>query len=651
MVVSTLTITLSTTDAAAIKLTDGLAKNTSTTFMSFEFYTAQDMAGNQLPAVTTSAALPFSALEADTTPPLLDAFIFDVSNPEQTLMHLIFSEPVDVDVITFTDIAVQSRFASRDGVSYQLTGGSIVSTSLFTVVVALLSTDVTAMKLIPGLIRSKQSTYLAVNAGMTVDLAGNALLPYLDGAALSCQSFVRDKSPPEITQSIFNANDGTLTFVFNEPVLLATVDVSALTIQLSAALGGLSLVSFGNNDARYSLTTMSTVSFPTTLSKTMIIILAQSDLDELKGRYPLLSSREHTWFSYTPLLVEDTSQNSITQVRATAPVQATNFILDTTRPTVRTYTLDMNTLIVSLLFSESIKTSTVQLSELTIQSIETRRFGSHSVLNESTFTVGAGAGSNLLKVRIGENTAAYMKLYGIGATQSQSYLSWSDNFIADNSDNYLAPLWDGSVLGEILYFIFYYFVTLIVVYVYCIYYLGFTPRAPDVILLDTTAPVLRRWFLHRQSTTISAYFFFDEPVHLQSLVDFAVYFTDRKVSTGRPVTFGTTPMALASTLALFPPTITYSNRNRNVVVQLTNYCVDHNETSLSDVCLVSTDSNMNLFAFLNQTATPSRGYFLSAAAGTFSDYATTPNPSKLITERNAVAEGKTGMMVLSLISL
>jgi len=448
MSVATLTLTLSLTDSAALKLSPNFATSLTRTFLSFVPYTAEDMAGNQLPAISTTAARQFDVLVVDTVDPTLDAFKFDLTATEGTLLTLIFSEPVKTDMMNLTALTIQSRFASRDGVRYRITGGSILSSEYNVVTVLLLTSDVTAMKLIPGLIRSKQSTYLVVDPNFTTDLAGNVLKPYLDGGALSCFEYVRDNSPPVIVQSIYDSNNGKITFIFNEPVVLSDVDVTALTVQLPVSLGGSLLISFGNTQARYTLSSMSSVSNSTLLSNVLEIVLSQTDQNELKQRFPLVSAKEYTYFSYTPLFVQDTSSNAIKQVKSTAPVQVTDYLVDTTRPTIATYELNMDKQLVTLTFSEAIQATSVDLSQLTIQTIETRRFGFFAVLNESTFTVGTGALSNTLKISIGDNKFSYMKSVGIGSDQFHSFLSWTDTFVADNSGNFLRPLWDASVLGS-----------------------------------------------------------------------------------------------------------------------------------------------------------------------------------------------------------
>lgn len=451
--IATLTIDLSLTDAAAIKLSPGLATSVSSIFLTFVPYTAQDMAGNELPAISASTARQFDTLVVDTVDPTLDAFTFDLTSADGTLLNLIFSEPVDTSVMNMTGLTIQSRFASRDGVRYRLTGGSVLSSYLNTVSVRLLASDVTAMKLISGLIRSKQSTYLVVDPNFTNDLAGNVLVPYLDGAALACLEYVRDRSPPQIAQSIYDSNNGKIIFIFNEPVVLGTVDVTALTVQLPVSLGGNALVSFGNTPARYTLTSMSSVSNANELSNTLEIVLSQTDQNELKQRFPLVSAKEYTYFSYTSLFAEDTSSNAIKQVKATAPVQVTDYLIDNTRPVVVSYALNMNTQLITLVFSEAVQVSSVDLSQLTIQSIETRRFGFSTPLNMSTFTVGTGALSSVVRITIGEERFAYMKSVGIGSDQYHSFLSWTDSFVADNSGNYLRPLWDGSVLGKKIFIV------------------------------------------------------------------------------------------------------------------------------------------------------------------------------------------------------
>jgi hypothetical protein len=161
--------------------------------------------------------------------------------------------------------------------------------------------------------------------------------------------------------------------------------------------------------------------------------------------------------------------------------------------------------------------------------------------------------------------------------------------------------------------------------------------------LDTQAPVLQRWFLHRTATSLTAHLLFDEPVRLVNSSDLLVRFTTRIAATGRPAIFGTAAMALSSPLALFPPTVQYAQDNRKIELKLSNYCASHSEMSLTAPCLLSKNPADNLFAFLNQTATAGTGYFLALEEGVVDDFATAANPSERVGERRALAERGPGI--------
>lgn len=64
--------------------------------------------------------------------------------------------------------------------------------------IQLLDTDVTAIKKIAGLMRTKQSSYMIISHLAVTDLAGNHLIPYVDGLALACQTYIPDTDPPHL---------------------------------------------------------------------------------------------------------------------------------------------------------------------------------------------------------------------------------------------------------------------------------------------------------------------------------------------------------------------------------------------------------------------------------------------------------------------
>jgi hypothetical protein len=172
--------------------------------------------------------------------------------------------------------------------------------------------------------------------------------------------------------------------------------------------------------------------------------------------------------------------------------------------------------------------------------------------------------------------------------------------------------------------------------------LGFTPRKPDVLQLDTMAPVLQRWYLQREAKSITAHLFFDEPVHVVNASRLNVYYTTRSAQTGRPVEYGTKPMDLTSALALYPVAVTYADNNKRVTLKLSNYCTSHTETTMTDDCFAGSAPSANLYAFLNRTDNTRFEYFLTMDAGAVEDFAVVANPSRQIKERQALAESGPG---------
>jgi len=188
----------------------------------------------------------------------------------------------------------------------------------------------------------------------------------------------------------------------------------------------------------------------------------------IRSRYPLCATHESSWISFSKLFLQDfvgnyiypvTSDSSLL-VRIVAKiysysfsvlslVQVSAYFADITRPTVLQYVQDMQNGKVYLTFSESVKATSVNLSQIVLQNDTVRRFGVFIVLSDSQYSVGLDAESTQMVITFSENTLNYLKFYGIGYATGYSYLSWSDTFVSDNSGNGLAPSWDSSVVGTI----------------------------------------------------------------------------------------------------------------------------------------------------------------------------------------------------------
>jgi hypothetical protein len=91
---SKLTISLIQDDASVLKLSDTFGKNVSNSYISFDYKTLSDLAGNWLSSVSINNARKIDLIVNDTVRPLLLSFTFDLSAANAAIMTLYFNEPV-----------------------------------------------------------------------------------------------------------------------------------------------------------------------------------------------------------------------------------------------------------------------------------------------------------------------------------------------------------------------------------------------------------------------------------------------------------------------------------------------------------------------------------------------------------------------------
>eukprot|EP01035_Chromulina_nebulosa_P022124 gene22124-28645_t len=144
--------------------------------LSIEYGSMADMAGNYLSGISARSARMVDFFVPDTIRPQLLSFVAD-------MLILTFSEPVLASSISIAhgNFTLQSRY-------FRLGLGYVRSQD---------ENHVVNMK-IPGLLRNKQSTYLLINELAATDLSGNTVIPYVNGLALACKTYIVDSDPPVI---------------------------------------------------------------------------------------------------------------------------------------------------------------------------------------------------------------------------------------------------------------------------------------------------------------------------------------------------------------------------------------------------------------------------------------------------------------------
>ena len=274
----------------------------------------------------------------------------------QETFTLTFDETVESDTFDPALLAKHFTFYSASNL-YTLTSGSVASPDGPVITVNISKADLDQLKLNTDLATEVNNTQIEIIPPPTIvsagirDMARNGIVQ----KRLTATRVIPDAVNPELVSFAVDLTTETLTLSFSEPVNASSLVVSAITLQSDRqsthhhTLSPLSYTSSGNG-------------------LTLVIRLAQTDLNALKLNESLVVGQNTTYLSMTSTVVKDMNSNPAVAIRPENSLQATSFQNDTIRPRLLSYELDMNTARMVLHFSETVDTSTLDITGITLQS-------------------------------------------------------------------------------------------------------------------------------------------------------------------------------------------------------------------------------------------------------------------------------------------
>ena len=200
---------------------------------------------------------------------------------------------------------------------------------------------------------SDAKTYLTFKSSFTRDMSVSPHLeisPLVDNAnPMNVFQFTPDTTSPSLVSYVLDMNDRKLDMTFNEPVRANTLLVTYLTVQDNVDVS----VNGGNKVA---LTSSSTSSSPNGL--TISINLCDTDFNSLKLQPAMALSAATTFLTFADFNSLNAIQDMILPANNLAQIvdgQAFNpatFVSDNSRPTLVSYTMNMNSGALNFTFSE-----------------------------------------------------------------------------------------------------------------------------------------------------------------------------------------------------------------------------------------------------------------------------------------------------------
>ena len=359
----------------------------------------------------------------DTIPPSLDHFDLDLNS---NVLTLVFTKTVNASTLLIGGITLQSYGSVNNmTVSYTLTNGIFTNVNNPIIQIQLSTFDSNLLRLLPTLTKSANTTYISAISGAVYDMVNLPLIGVNSSSAQKVGNFTSDTSRPSLLQFFLDLSQETLTFYFSETVQISSFDATQVAL------------SYGNNS--YTLTGGAIVNQTNTPNLTLTLTTA--DLNAIKSSYPLATSQNTTYISITALGVTDVFINPLIPVTT---LRASGYMADTVQPRLLGFGLDMNLGTLTLTFSETVNSSSLSTSGLTLQPSANTTFGLFP-LTGTSFT--ASLNGPILQVDVSSlDLNALKQLTYLALSNKTVFLSVAMGTVLDMGGNALVGIPTSSAL-------------------------------------------------------------------------------------------------------------------------------------------------------------------------------------------------------------
>jgi hypothetical protein len=240
----------------------------------------KDMAGNTNDEIQPTRV---SGFTPDTTSSNLESWRLDM---DAGTLKLRFDEPVDVSTLIFSGVSILSDAydnADTSRVSLNVDSNAYTDSISGENVIQLTRTDINKIKSIPALATKQSNSFLKIAKSAIKDMAGTPWIHIMD--PMQATGYIEDTTDPQLESWGLDMDTGILKLHFDEPVQSCQPEM--ITIQSSQN-------GIGN---KYNLRPDSILQYNSTeINSTEInITLNKEDIDKIKIKYPLGTSKDNTF--------------------------------------------------------------------------------------------------------------------------------------------------------------------------------------------------------------------------------------------------------------------------------------------------------------------------------------------------------------------
>ena len=340
-----LEVELLANDTDYIKRFVNLATSSNNTYISLSNTTVTDTNGNPVTTISRDSALRVLRYTEDVTSPMLVLFELDLSTEE---VLFVFDETVNVNSF---DVSSLSLIGEDNETSYTLTGGEIsVQENTTSFVLVLTTFDLNEIKKVETLATTSSNSFVQFGSSLLVDMNSN-FVAAVD--RVLADEFVEDFIDPVLSSFHLDMNEGLLHLTFSETVRADSLQAQSISFQ-----------SMNESDAVNYTLINATTSSPN--QPEITVRISVPDLDNIKRILDLATSMNDTYITLQTSAIEDMNGNSVTEIQTSDALQADDFTPDVTPPQLLDFELDLDSDILTLLFSETVFLSSLNTSFVTL---------------------------------------------------------------------------------------------------------------------------------------------------------------------------------------------------------------------------------------------------------------------------------------------
>eukprot|EP00117_Sycon_ciliatum_P010736 scpid43535/ scgid12513/ len=343
-----LVVSMSDDDLEVLKLNTAMLNGETDTYLSTEYAAVSDAAGNPINALAApKQALSFTV---DSNGPQLLNYTLDLTTRQLTMT---FDDPVDVSTLDTSQLTFQGSrtLAAAGGNTYTIKDRATTNSSDgYRIVLLLTQNDVNGLQELPGLATDTNNTFVSASSGFGSNSRRATFEAIPNNNGLRASAVYADTIRPTLVSFRTDMTAETLTMVFSEVVNASQLDATQITLYESA----------DNTSRSYPLTGGQVTSG--FYSVEVVLSMTTTDLNVLKQRTWLVTSRNDTYLSLTSSLLSDMWNNAVVPVEM--PRVGTGFTEDSTPPTLDRFVLDLDEGLLYLTFSETVNSPSFQIGEL-----------------------------------------------------------------------------------------------------------------------------------------------------------------------------------------------------------------------------------------------------------------------------------------------